>query len=105
MVTLDDETMSKDFLAATKSLTPELATTWTVSKRAAKQKLEFYETVKEFRRALKLSELSQPVGGRQNAFSTATLQGQPESPPKGDAQQESQNKRPCLCGEIHSLRK
>ncbi len=105
MITLDEETMSQDFLAATKKFTPELATTWIVSKRASKQKLEFYETVREFRRFFRLSELSQSGTNRPNAFSAATLQGQTESPPKSNAPRESQSKKPCLCGESHSFRK
>ena len=101
---LDDETMSQDFLTAVKKLIPEFSANWAVSKRASKQKLEFYETIKEFRRSFRLSELSQSSSNRSNAFATATLQGQHESP-KNEALQDSQNKRPCLCGEPHFLRK
>ena len=58
ILVLDEETMSQDFLIAVKKFMPELSTNWAVSKYALKQKLEFYETVKEFRRSFKLSELS-----------------------------------------------
>src|SRR5947207_12907993 len=75
-----------------------------VSKWASKQKLEFYETIKEFRQSFRLSELSQSSSSCSNIFVTATLQGQSKSP-KNEALYNSQNKRPCLCGEVHSLRK
>ena len=45
---LDDEMMLQDFLTAVKKLTPEFSANWAVSKQALKQKLEFYETIKEF---------------------------------------------------------
>jgi len=48
MVMLDEETMAQDFLSVAKKFTPEFSTTWAVSKRASKQKLELYETIKEF---------------------------------------------------------
>src|SRR5438876_337475 len=101
---LDDETMSQDFLSAVRKYTPEFATNWAVSKHASKQKLEFYETVKEFWRSFRLSELTQSTGSHPNAFATVTLQGQSESP-KNETTQDSQNKRLCLCGEPHFLRK
>src|SRR5439155_26191348 len=101
MVMLDEEMMSQDFLMTAKKFTPELSTNWAVSKRASKQKLEFYETVKEFRRALRLSELSQSGSTRSSAFSAATLQGQSETSPRSDIQQGSPTKKPCLCGDIH----
>ena len=102
---MDEETMSQDFLAATKKFMPELTTTWIISKRASKQKLEFYETVREFRRSFRLSELSQSGTVHSNALSAATLHGQTESPPKGNGAKESPSKKPCLCGEVHSFRK
>ena len=48
ILVLDEETMSHNFLMAAKKFTPELSMNWVVSKRASKQKLEFYKTVKEF---------------------------------------------------------
>ena len=101
---LDDETMSQDFLTAVKKLTPEFSANWAVSKWASKQKLEFYETVKEFRRSFKLSELNQSSSSRFNVFAAATLQGQSEFQ-KNETLQDSQAKRPCLCGEVHFLKK
>jgi len=101
---LDDEMMSQDFLTAVKKFTPDFSTNWAVSKCASKQKLKFYETVKEFQRSFRLSELSQLSGSQPSAFATATLQGQSKSP-KNKASQDSQNKRPYLCGEVHFLRK
>src|SRR6266480_3575983 len=73
IITMDEETMSQDFLTATKKFTPELTTTWIISKRASKQKLEFYETVREFQRSFRLSELSQSGTTHSNALSAATL--------------------------------
>lgn len=104
ILVLDDETMSQDFLTAVKKLTPDFSANWAVSKRASKQQMEFYETVKEFRRSFRLSELGHSSSSRSNAFAVATLQGQNESPKNGTSQ-DSRNKRPCLCGEAHSLRK
>ena len=105
ILVLDEETISHDFLMTAKKFTPELSTSWAVSKRASKQKLEFYKTVKEFRRSFKLSKLSQPGNARPNAFSAATLQGQSESPQRSDVSQGSPNKKPCLCGDTHAFRK
>ena len=84
ILVLDEETMSQDFLMVVKKFMLELSTNWAVSKRASKQKLEFYETIKEFRRFFKLSELSQPGSTHSNAFFTATLQGPSESPTRSD---------------------
>src|SRR5437764_13029752 len=96
--------MSQDFLTAVKKLMLDFSANWAVSKHASKQKMEFYETVKEFRRSFRLSELSQSSGSHPNTFAAATLQGQSEFP-KNKASQTLQNKRPCLCGEVHFLRK
>ena len=78
---LDEEMISQDFLMAAKKFMPELSTNWVVSKHASKQKLEFYETVKEFQRSLRLSELSQLGNTHPSTLSTATLQEQSESSP------------------------
>src|SRR5439155_21852647 len=59
MVILDKEMIAQDFLSVAKKFMPEFSTTWAVSKRVSKQKLELYKTIKEFRRSLKLSKLSQ----------------------------------------------
>ena len=70
---LDDETILQDFFTAVKKLIPEFSANWAVSKWASKQKLEFYETVKEFRQSFRLSELSQLSSNHSNTFATATL--------------------------------
>src|SRR5216117_2896577 len=101
---LDDKMMSQDFLTAVKKLMPEFSANWAVSKWASKQKLEFYKTVKEFQWSFRLSELSQSSSSHANAFATATLQSQHKSL-RNKALQDLQNKRPCLCREVHSLRK
>ena len=104
MVMLDEEMMAQDFLSVAKKFMPEFSTTWAVSKWALKQKLELYETIKKFRRSLKLSELSQSTSTQSNIFSAAILQGQSESFPKSDNSSPSSSRK-CLCREVHHWRK
>ena len=48
ILVLNKETMSHDFLIAAKKFILELSMNQMISKHASKQKLEFYETIREF---------------------------------------------------------